>query len=170
MCPSVLEQSGLDRRRVLAAAAALCAPAAGARAAPVEPEEAADFGEPLDVASIAPGDWKVFRVAGDPVFVRRRTLAEIAQARARPSTALADPARDEDRASGDGQWLVVSGLCTHAACRVVAGLGPYNGWTCFCHGSVYDLSGRVRHGPAKRNLALIRHQFRADHTLVLLAG
>jgi ubiquinol-cytochrome c reductase iron-sulfur subunit len=40
---------------------------------------------------------------------------------------------------------------------VQAGLGPYGGWQCFCHGSAYDLAGRVRQGPAKRNLPVIPH-------------
>ena len=100
---------------------------------------------------------------------RRRTASEVAAARTLPSIPLVDPARDEDRAPGDGEWLVVSETCPHAGCRVVVGLGAYNGWACFCHGSVFDLSGRVRSGPARKNLPVVRHLFQ-DGALLLMAG
>src|SRR5262249_39122268 len=70
---------------------------------------------------------------------------------------MPDPAHDSDRAP-DPEWLTVSGVCTHASCAVTCGLGPYRGFSCFCHGSQYDVSGRVRRGPAKKNLAVVRHR------------
>ena len=114
--------------------------------------------DPIGVGDLARGDWRIALIDGDPVCIRRRTAAEIAAARATPLAQLLDPERDETRAPGDGEWLVVSGVCTHAGCQAQAGLGPYGGWQCFCHGSVYDTSGRVRQGPAKRNLPVIPHQ------------
>lgn len=139
--------------------------ARGARAAEVDEPAPVDWGEPIRISAIAPGDWKIALLEGDPVFLRRRTWAQIAAARATPLSQLPDPATDEERAPG-GEWLVVSGLCTHAGCQVQAGLGPYDGWQCFCHGSAYDLSGRVRQGPARRNLPVIRHAI-ADGAMVL---
>jgi ubiquinol-cytochrome c reductase iron-sulfur subunit len=115
------------------------------------------WGEPIAINDIARGDWKVAIVDGERFFLRRRTVAQIAVVRAAPLAKLPDPIPDEERAPGDGEWLVVSGTCTHAGCDVEAGLGPYNGWQCFCHGSTYDLSGRVRLGPARRNLPVIPH-------------
>ena len=165
---SLTGPSPMDRRGVLAGVAAWPLGVQAARAAEAGPELTAAFGEPVDVGHVAPGDWQVLLVEAEPVFVRRRTPAEVLLARA-PTPDLPDPARDEDRAPGDGEWLVVSGLCTHAGCRVLAALGPYNGWACFCHGSTYDLSGRVRQGPAKRNLPVIRHDRAGDGRLTLYA-
>jgi ubiquinol-cytochrome c reductase iron-sulfur subunit len=122
--------------------------------------------DPIDVSRVALGDWLVATIDGDPVHLRRRTPAEISAARATPMSDLPDPARDEARAPGAGEWLVVSGVCTHAGCQAQAGLGPYSGWQCFCHGSTYDLSGRIRQGPAKRNLPIIPHRL-SGSTMVL---
>jgi ubiquinol-cytochrome c reductase iron-sulfur subunit len=146
-----------DRRAFVAFSAAALV-AGRARSAEAGYPIVASWGEPIDVGAIRPGDWRIATVAGDPIFLRRRTAAEIAAARATPLAQLPDPARDEARAPG-GEWIVVSGLCTHANCQVQAGLGPYAGWQCFCHGSIYDLSGRVRSGPAKRNLPIVSHRF-----------
>ena len=46
------------------------------------------------------------------------------------------------------------GVCTHLGCVPNFGGGDYGGWLCPCHGSVYDTSGRIRKGPAPRNLDL----------------
>jgi ubiquinol-cytochrome c reductase iron-sulfur subunit len=160
----------IDRRLFVGAVAAVCVGGKAARADQIDPQQIADFNEPVDVSRLAPGDWTIVLIDGEPVFVRRRTGAQIARARAETAAALPDPAKDEDRAPGDGQWLVVSGLCTHAGCNVVGGLGPYEGWMCLCHGSVYDLSGRVRHGPAKRNLAVVRHRMVEPGSMMLLSS
>lgn len=152
------------RRGFVAISASACL-ARSTRAAEVGEPAPVDWGEPIPISGVAPGDWKIVRLEGDPVFLRRRTPTQIAAARATPLSELPDPAADEERAPG-GEWLVVSGICTHAACPVQAGLGPYDGWQCFCHGSAYDLSGRVRQGPARRNLPAIRHAT-ADGAMVL---
>jgi ubiquinol-cytochrome c reductase iron-sulfur subunit len=114
------------------------------------------FGDPIDVGDIPLGGWQLFLIDGQPIYVRRRTSKQIEMVRGEPWSSLPDPARDEDRAVVP-EWLVVSGECTHAGCRVIAGMGPYEGWECFCHGSQYDLSGRVRQGPALRNLPVLRY-------------
>ncbi|HEV2366205.1 MAG TPA: ubiquinol-cytochrome c reductase iron-sulfur subunit [Caulobacteraceae bacterium] len=156
-----------DRRALLAAA--LAAPAL-ARAAEVDPRQYIEPGGEVDVSGLARGDWLIAVVDDQPVFVRRRTPAEVAAARATPMAALRDPARDEDRAPGKGEWLTVSGRCTHAGCTVMGGLGPYHGWMCLCHGSIYDTSGRVRSGPAPRNLAVVPHRGPAGRRLTLAAA
>ncbi len=55
------------------------------------------------------------------------------------------------------QWLVLVGICTHLGCipkgqRVGDEKGEFGGWFCPCHGSHYDTAGRIRKGPAPRNL------------------
>ena len=153
-----------DRRALVGSAFALALLPSQARAQ--EATEIAEFGDAIDVSGIALGDWLKVLVDGKLVYVRHRTAKEIASARADDAEPMPDPAHDSDRAP-DAEWLTVSGACTHAGCMVTCGLGSYRGFSCFCHGSVYDLSGRVRRGPAKKNLAVVRHH-RDGHQLVLL--
>jgi ubiquinol-cytochrome c reductase iron-sulfur subunit len=78
------------------------------------------------------------------------------------------PATDANRTKpGKEKWLVMIGICTHLGCipkGQSAGddKGPYGGWFCPCHGSAYDTSGRIRMGPAPRNLEIPPYQFTAD--------
>jgi hypothetical protein len=72
------------------------------------------------------------------------------------------PATDENRTkpregAAKPEWLVTVGVCTHLGCTPEASTarsrqGDYGGWLCHCHGSQYDMAGRVRVGPAPRNL------------------
>ena len=151
-----MTRPGPDRRAFVALSASMALAPTRPRAAEVGEPALAYWNEPIATGDIAPGDWRICLLDGDPIVLRRRTPVQIAKVRAEPVNTLPDPARDEDRAPG-GEWLVVSGLCTHAGCKVQCGLGPYDGWACLCHGSIYDLSGRVRQGPAKRNLPVIAH-------------
>ncbi len=62
------------------------------------------------------------------------------------------------------EWLVVVGVCTHLGCTPTASTalapqGDYGGWLCHCHGSQYDVAGRVRRGPAPQNLAVPPYAF-----------
>lgn len=155
-----------DRRLFLGCAAGLCVSVCCANATEINPEQIVDYGAPVDVSGLSPGDWLIAQVEGKPVFVRRRTPDEIEIARSTPLAGLPDPARDEDRAP-EREWIVVSGACTHAGCTVSGGLGPYQGWLCLCHGSIYDLSGRVRHGPAKKNLATVRYERKVGQMILL---
>jgi ubiquinol-cytochrome c reductase iron-sulfur subunit len=94
------------------------------------------------------------------VFIRRRTQEEIAQVRAVPMSDLIDPEKDDARVQkGHDEWLVVVGVCTHLGCIPEAKGGDYDGWLCHCHGSQYDASGRVRHGPAPKNLPVPEYSF-----------
>ena len=101
-----------------------------------------------------------------PVFIRRRTPEEIQIAEAEPLDDLPDPQTDTDRVIKP-EWLVVVGICTHLGCvplgqRSADPHGKYGGWFCPCHGSVYDASGRVRRGPAPRNLDVPPYAFIDD--------
>jgi ubiquinol-cytochrome c reductase iron-sulfur subunit len=67
------------------------------------------------------------------------------------------------------QYLVVVGVCTHLGCVPIAGAGDYNGWFCPCHGTHYDISGRVRRGPAPYNLEVPEYRFlNDDHTKAVI--
>ena len=58
---------------------------------------------------------------------------------------------DADRVKNK-EWLVVVGVCTHLGCIPIADKGDFGGWFCPCHGSHYDISGRIRKGPAPLNM------------------
>ena len=99
----------------------------------------------VDISSIEPGKSITVLWRGKPVFLKRRTSEEIAEARAVKLDDLPDPQKDEDRVKeGKDEWLVMLGVCTHLGCVPLGDKGDYNGWFCPCHGSHYDISGRIR--------------------------
>jgi len=109
---------------------------------------------------------------GKPVFIDHRTQQEMTRAEGDDgSPTLLDPARDEDRVKRP-EWLIVIGVCTHLGCVPLGQgandpRGQWGGWYCPCHGSQYDSSGRVRRGPAPRNLEVPPYSFKGDATLVI---
>jgi ubiquinol-cytochrome c reductase iron-sulfur subunit len=95
-----------------------------------------------------------------PVFIRHRTPAEIAAAVADDHAPMRDPATDASRHKpGMAEWLIVIGVCTHLGCTPTFGEGEWKGWFCPCHGSQYDTAGRIRKGPAPKNLYLPDYAF-----------
>jgi ubiquinol-cytochrome c reductase iron-sulfur subunit len=54
------------------------------------------------------------------------------------------------------------GVCTHFGCIPVGESGDFNGWYCPCHGSHYDTSGRIRKGPAPKNMAIPEYKYVSD--------
>ena len=96
--------------------------------------------------------------------MRYRTAKEIAEATAADTASdLKDPQKDADRHLKDKpQYLVVIGVCTHLGCVPTFGGGDYGGWLCPCHGSQYDTSGRIRKGPAPKNLPVPDYAFLSD--------
>ncbi|MEL6234123.1 MAG: ubiquinol-cytochrome c reductase iron-sulfur subunit [Pseudomonadota bacterium] len=134
----------------------------------------------VDVADVVEGTQLTVKWLGKPVFIRRRTPAEIEDARAVPLDDLPDqdarnanlgdaPADDVNRALDEnGEWLVMLGVCTHLGCVPLGdGAGEFGGWFCPCHGSHYDTSGRIRKGPAPRNLDVPVAAFIEDGVLKL---
>jgi ubiquinol-cytochrome c reductase iron-sulfur subunit len=106
---------------------------------------------------------------GKPVFVRHRTADEIAKAKADDAATLPDPQPDARRVQR-AQWLVLVGVCTHLGCvplgqKPADEKGAYGGWFCPCHGSHYDTSGRIRRGPAPKNLEVPNYAFTNDTTI-----
>ena len=108
---------------------------------------------PIQVGQSAKVTWQ-----GKPVFIRHRTPEEIARAEGVDVSALRDKQADADRVEKP-EWLVMIGLCTHLGCiplgqKPTDPKGDFDGWFCPCHGSHYDISGRIREGPAPKNLAI----------------
>lgn len=115
----------------------------------------------VDLSGIAPGQIVTVKWRGKPVFVRRRTPAEIQAAEQTPLNVLPDPQPDSARVKKP-EWLVVVGVCTHLGCIPLGHEGEFGGWFCPCHGSTYDVSGRIRSGPAPLNLEVPEYSFLSD--------
>ena len=118
----------------------------------------------VDVSSLEPGKSITVLWRGKPVFIKRRTQEEIAEARNVSIEDLPHPEKDEDRAKNP-EWLVMLGICTHLGCVPLGDKGEYNGWFCPCHGSHYDTSGRIRKGPAPKNLEVPKYEFVNSNTI-----
>jgi ubiquinol-cytochrome c reductase iron-sulfur subunit len=139
-----------------------------------------------DISKLEPGQMVVVEWRGKPVYVVHRTEAQLA---ALPD--LADKLKDPDSAistqpsyikgiarSIRPEILVIEGLCTHLGCAPkfrpevgAADLGGKDwqgGFFCPCHGSKFDLSGRVYAGvPASANLVVPPYSFEGDNVLVI---
>ena len=134
----------------------------------------------VDVSTVEVGTQLTVKWLGKPVFIRRRSPEEIEAARAtaltdlpdvgsenanKPGTDASDANRTLDEA---GEWLVMMGVCTHLGCVPLGdGAGEFGGWFCPCHGSHYDTAGRIRKGPAPRNLPVPVATFFDETTIKL---
>ena len=134
----------------------------------------------VDVTDLELGAQLTVKWLGKPVFIRRRSEDEIAEAQGVDVASLPDPlarnaniqdgadATDDNRTlDEDGEWLVQMGVCTHLGCVPLGDAGEFGGWFCPCHGSHYDTSGRIRKGPAPENLPVPPARFEDETTLVL---
>ncbi len=134
----------------------------------------------VDVSAVEVGTQLTVKWLGKPVFIRRRTPEEIEAARATALTELPDAkgenankpdadAADQNRTLDEaGEWLVMMGVCTHLGCVPLGdGSGDFGGWFCPCHGSHYDTAGRIRKGPAPRNLPVPVAAFENETTIKL---
>ncbi len=135
----------------------------------------------VDITTVAEGTQLTVKWLGKPVFIRHRTAKEIEEGRAVKLAELPDPlaendnlpagsqATDENRTlDKDGKWLVMLGVCTHLGCVPLGNnAGEFDGWFCPCHGSQYDTAGRIRKGPAPRNLQVPVAKFTDAKTIKL---
>jgi ubiquinol-cytochrome c reductase iron-sulfur subunit len=118
----------------------------------------------IDVGQAIKVFWR-----GKPFFIRHRSDQEIADMAAADDAPMIDPQPDSDRAERP-EWLILVGVCTHLGC-IPSGTaegetkGEFDGWFCPCHGSHYDLSGRIRKGPAPLNLEVPSYEFLDDTTV-----
>ncbi|MCF6214608.1 MAG: ubiquinol-cytochrome c reductase iron-sulfur subunit [Emcibacter sp.] len=119
----------------------------------------------VDLSAIPLGQTLKILWRGKPIFIRHRTAAEIEAAIAdNGAIDLIDPEDDQARAERP-EWLIMVGVCTHLGCVPLDQRGDFNAWFCPCHGSHYDISGRIRKGPAPRNLEVPKYAFLNDTTV-----
>ncbi len=125
----------------------------------------------VDLSPIKEGQTIKVKWRGVPVFIRHRTKADIEESRKVSLSELKDPQKDEERVQkGHDQWLVMVGVCTHLGCIPLGGSGDFGGndgggWFCPCHGSHYDTAGRIRKGPAPKNLTVPQYTFLSDNRI-----
>jgi ubiquinol-cytochrome c reductase iron-sulfur subunit len=119
----------------------------------------------VDISKIQPGQGIKVSWRKQPVFVRNLTPKEIAEANAVKLSDLRDPETLAQRTKpGKANWLITLGVCTHLGC-VPLGIGegenrgPFGGYFCPCHGSMYDTAARIRQGPAPKNLFVPEYKF-----------
>jgi ubiquinol-cytochrome c reductase iron-sulfur subunit len=117
----------------------------------------------IDLGPIADGQIVKVFWRSKPIYIFHRTAKDIELAQKVDVNSLPDPEPDSARVKkGHDQWLVVIGICTHLGCIPIAHEGNYDGWFCPCHGSQYDSAGRIRQGPAPKNLYLPPYEFVSD--------
>lgn len=120
----------------------------------------------VDISNIKIGEEKKVMWRGKPVFITRRSKEAIEEARKVAMSDLKDPQDDKERVKpGKEEWLITIGVCTHLGCIPIGNSGEYKGWFCPCHGSQYDTSGRIRKGPAPKNLEVPPYQFISDNVI-----
>ena len=131
----------------------------------------------VDISQLERGQAITVKWRGKPVFIRWRTEEEIQMASRVDIDSLPDnnarnynlspdsAASDENRSLDEnGEWLVMVGVCTHLGCvpkgqSLGDSKGDFGGWYCPCHGSHYDTAGRIRKGPAAKNLDIPAAEF-----------
>lgn len=120
----------------------------------------------VDISNIKEGEEKKIMWRGKPIFIKHRTAEEISSAQNVSLSELKDPEEDSKRIKlGKEKWLITIGICTHLGCVPIGGQGDYKGWFCPCHGSQYDTSGRIRKGPAPKNLEVPPYEFISENLI-----
>ncbi len=186
------DPSAERRQLVLLTAATGCVAAAGVAVplvsslAPSERARAMGAGVEVDISDLSPGGVKTVEWRGKPVWVMRRT-PEMLAALPQQDAALADPASRKDQQpeyarnpqrSIRPEVFVTVGICTHLGCSPTAvPAGTSNpsvgdqwpgGFFCPCHGSTFDLAGRVfKNKPAPTNLEVPPHRYLSDTRLLI---
>ncbi|MBQ1658104.1 MAG: ubiquinol-cytochrome c reductase iron-sulfur subunit [Rhodocyclaceae bacterium] len=181
------------RRTLLVATSAAGGVAVAAAAVPfvasfAPSDRARAAGAPVkaDIGEIGPGELKVFEWRGKPVWVLRRT-PEMLESLKQADAMVSDPeseksiqpeyAKNQHR-SIKPEYLVAVGICTHLGCSpsekfkggAESGMGADwpGGFLCPCHGSKFDLAGRVfKSQPAPTNLDIPPHYYISDTTLMI---
>src|SRR6185369_10706552 len=125
----------------------------------------------VDISKIQPGQGIKTQWRKQPIFIRNLTPKEIAEANSVSLSELRDPQSLAERTKpGKANWLITLGVCTHLGC-VPLGIGegenkgPYGGYFCPCHGSMYDTAARIRQGPAPKNLEVPEYKFTSPTTV-----
>ncbi|MBG7622231.1 ubiquinol-cytochrome c reductase iron-sulfur subunit [Herbaspirillum sp. AP02] len=165
---------------------------AGAFVSTLQPSERAKAaGAPVevDISSLVPGEMRTVEWRGKPVWILKRTPEMIASLKktdgevADPNSKRTDFSETPDYALNEWRSLrkdilVVVGICPHLGCspssRFDSGPQPslpddwHGGFLCPCHGSTFDLAGRVyKNKPAPDNLQVPRYMFEGENKLVI---
>jgi len=127
-----------------------------------------------DLRAVRPGQRVTVKWRNMDIFIARRTPEEIARARAGDHAKLKDPQSDSARVQRP-DWLIVQGYRTHLGCElhgqtVEDHRGDFGGWICLCCASHFDTAGRVRKGPASKNLIIPRYRFVDAETVEISWG
>lgn len=176
-----------EKRKFLIATSAVGAVGAAAAAVPfvasmTPSERAKAAGAPVevDVSKIAPGEMMVSEYRGQPLWVIHRTDEQIAKL-SNHDAQLTDPnlevpqqpeyCKNKERAIKP-KYAVMLGTCTHLGCSPAQDFAVTTDWNggfvCACHGSKFDLAGRVFKGsPAPTNLVIPKHQYLTETTLLV---
>jgi ubiquinol-cytochrome c reductase iron-sulfur subunit len=191
-----MSQDGVNNSRrllLLGSTAAVGAVGAGFVAVPFlaswnpsEKAKAAGAPAKVDISKLEPGSMLTAEWRGKPVYVVRRTQ-EVLGMLDGLADSLKDPANgnkgqqptyaDNLQRSREPELLVLLGVCTHLGCapKFYAEVKPEpfdadwkGGFYCPCHGSRFDMSGRVYNGsPAGDNLLVPPHMFEGDNILII---
>jgi ubiquinol-cytochrome c reductase iron-sulfur subunit len=127
----------------------------------------------VDISAIQAGQAVKTIFRKQPLFIRHLTPAEIQAANAVDVSSLRDPQSLADRTKpGKPQWLITMGVCTHLGCVPLGAgegesRGPFGGYFCPCHGSMYDTAARIRKGPAPKNLEVPDYAFKSDTVIAV---
>ena len=140
----------------------------------------------VDISKIEPGQRITQKWRGQPVWIVRRTSAMLDTLKALDADTLRDPGSEESSQPGYAtnawrssreEYLVLVGLCTHLGCSPsfvpeAGGEALGNDWIggffCPCHGSKFDLAGRVYKGvPAPTNLIVPPYRYETDTQVVI---
>ena len=183
----------LDRRRFLTGTAVIIGGIGAATAAvpfiaSFQPSaQAKAIGAPVeaDISTIEPGQRVTFKWRGKPVWVLRRTAEQVEALKATDGPVLGDPESIKSEQpefaanawrSSKPEFLVLVGVCTHLGCSPSfrplpdADTGPAwkGGFFCPCHGSKFDLAGRVFAGfPAPTNMAVPPYKYLSDTRILI---
>ena len=120
----------------------------------------------VDISGLSEGQSKTVLWRGKPLFIKHRSQNEIDEANSVNIEELPHPENDNERAKNP-KYLVLIGVCTHLGCVPASDKGDFKGWFCPCHGSHYDTSGRIRKGPAPKNLEIPPYTFKDDNTILI---
>lgn len=120
----------------------------------------------FDLSEIPLGKTVTVKWRGKPVFIRHRTAKEIEDEEAVPMSVLRDQEKDSERVLKP-QFMVVLGICPHLGCVPTSNAGDFGGWFCPCHGSHYDISGRIRKGPSPLNLEVPPYKFIDEYVILV---
>jgi ubiquinol-cytochrome c reductase iron-sulfur subunit len=152
---------------------------------PSERAKAAGAPVEADISKLEPGEMQVVEWQGKPVWIMRRTKEQLAAVK-KADDKVSDPRSDvllqPDYAKNEyrsikPEYLVLVGICSHLGCspqqktaeaKAEMGADWAGGFLCPCHGSKFDLAGRVYKGaPAPVNLDVPKHMYLSEGTILI---